>query len=119
VRAQQHGHPTGAQLLQHLAHVAAPGRVERARRLVQEQHPWSADQGLGDAEPLLHPLGHVRDAAAEDVGEADEVEQLAPLAGSVPRAGEPLMQRQHLVRGAPGGKAEELGQVPERGRRGR
>ena len=59
---------------------AAPGRVERARRLVEEQELRLADHRLRDPEPLLHPLRHRGDSRAARVGKADELEQLAALA---------------------------------------
>ena len=47
------------------------------------------------------------------VGEADELEQLAPLRAAAARAGEPLVQVEHLVAARPAGEAEELGEVAE------
>ncbi len=50
--------------------------------------------------------------------ERDELEQASPLGGAAARAGEPLVQLEHLVGRVPAGEAEELGQVAERCARG-
>ena len=59
VGVQQHRHASPVELLEQAPDRAAAGGVERARRLVEEEHPRSPDERLGDPEPLLHPLGHV------------------------------------------------------------
>jgi hypothetical protein len=79
VRVQQHRGSAVAQLFEQQAHGAAAGRVERARRLVQQQEGRRADQRLGDSQTLLHALRHRLHTAVARLGEADELEQLAPL----------------------------------------
>ena len=114
MRVQQHRGAARTQLLEQAAHDAAPGRVERARRLVEQQQRRRPDERLRDPEPLLHALRHRRDARPARLGEADELEERDALAVAGGRACKPLVQRQDLVRAHPGGKAEELRQVAER-----
>ena len=47
----------------------APGGIQRARRLVEEQQPRIADERLREPEALLHALGHGTDAAIGDAAE--------------------------------------------------
>ena len=108
--------PRAAQLLEQQAHGAPPDRVERRRRLVEQQQPRLADERLRDPEPLLHPLRHAVDAALRGLRERDELEQARALGGAAARAGEPLVQLEHLVGRVPAGEAEELGEVAERAR---
>ena len=49
------------------------------------------------------------------IREGDELEQPLPLGGAAARAGEPLVQPEHLVRRVPPREAEELGEVAELG----
>jgi len=114
VRVEQDGDATAAQFLEEQAYGAAADRVERRGRLVEEQDARLADERLRDAEPLLHPLRHAVHAAARGVRERDELEQPAPLGGAAVRAGEALVQLEHLVGRVPAGEAEELGEVAER-----
>ena len=86
VRVQQHRDAARAQRLQQLAHRPPPGRVERARRLVEQQQPRVADHRLRDPEPLLHALRHRADAPVATSPSADQLEQLAPLARAAARA---------------------------------
>ena len=60
VRVEQDGGAARAQLLEQRPDDAPAGRVERARRLVEQQEPRRADQRLRDPEPLLHALRHRR-----------------------------------------------------------
>src|SRR5207244_6689193 len=112
------GDAAAAQTLEQLADDAAADRVERRRRLVQEEHARRADERLRDPEALLHPLRHVLDTPAARVGEADEVEQLRALALAAVRAGQALVPEQDLVGAVPARKPEELGEVAERAPRG-
>src|SRR5207247_2448197 len=89
-------------------------RAERARALVEEQQRRRPDQRLRDAEPLLHALGHLLDAALLCVGEADQLEQLVALVRPAGRSVQLLVQLQHLVGRVPAREAEELRQVAER-----
>jgi hypothetical protein len=68
---------------------------------------------LGDAEALLHPLGHRLDATSARVGQADEFQQLVALGRATAGAGQALVQLEHLVSPRPAGKAEELGEVAQ------
>ena len=97
MRVQEHRDAAPAQLLEQPAHRAAAARVERARRLVEQQQPRAADQRLRDPEPLLHALRHPPRPARPRVGEADELEQLGALGLAAVRAGEPLVEREQLV----------------------
>ena len=65
------------------------------------------------------PFDIVADAPVGDVGELDELEQLAPLLAAARRAGQLLVQGEQLVGRAPVGEAEQLGEVAERGLRRR
>ena len=49
--------------------------------------------------------------------QVDQLEQLGALGRAAVGAGQPLMQREHLVRARPAGKAEQLGEVAERAAR--
>src|SRR5262249_53293688 len=113
VRVQQYRGSPAPQFLEQQAYGAAPGRVERARRLVQQQARRAAPPGLRHPEPLLHPLRHRLDAAVARLGEADELQQLAPFVRSSARAREALVQLEQLVGRVPAREAEELRQVAE------
>ena len=114
VRVEQNSVPTRAQLLQEDPDGPAACRVERARRLVEQEHRWRADQRLGDPEPLLHSLRHLLDALMAGLRQSDQLEQLRPLGGSAGGAGEPLVQDEQLVGRHPAGEPEQLGKVSER-----
>src|SRR5215218_2026409 len=113
MRVEQHAHAALAQPLEQPADRVPAGGVERAGRLVEQQQPRRADERLREPEPLLHPLRHRPDVAAGDVAELDELEQLAPLRRAARRPDQLLVQPEQLVRGAPVGEAEQLGQVAE------
>ena len=110
--------PRSAQLLEQQAHRAAADGIERRGRLVEQEQARLADERLRDAEPLLHALRHAVDAAVARVRERDELEQPPALRRAAARAGEPLVQLEHLVGRVPAGEAEELGEVAERRARG-
>ena len=114
MRVQQHRDAAAAQLVEQAADRAPAGRVERARRLVEEQQRRIADQRLGDPEALLHALGHRLDAPVARLREADEREQLGALGRAAVGAGQALVQGEELVGARPPGEAEELGEVAER-----
>src|SRR6266540_6168907 len=103
--------------LEQLAYGASPNRVERARRLVEEEQPRPADERLHDAEALRHPLREALDPAVACVFEGDEPQQLRALAGAAVGAGEPLVELEHLVGRVPAREAEELREVAELGPR--
>ena len=108
-----------AQLLEQCADGSPACRVERARRLVEQQHRWRPDERLRDPEPLLHPLGHRIDPHGAGAREPDELEQLSALAVAARRADESLVEAQDLVGRVPAWETEELGEVAERGTGGR
>ena len=118
MRVEEHRDALRAQLLEQQAHGAAPDRVERGRRLVEQQQARLADERLRDPEALLHALRHPLDASLARVAERDQLEQPRALGGAAARACEPLVQLEHLVGRVPAGEAEELGEVAERGARG-
>src|SRR6185437_11285776 len=98
------GDAIGAELFEQDANGAAPDGVERGGRLVEEENPRVADERLRDAEALLHPLRHAVDASMRRVGQRDELEQAPALGGASVRAGEPLVQLEHLVGAVPAGE---------------
>ncbi len=118
VGVEEHRDAAPAQLLEQLAHDAAADRVERARRLVEQEQARRADQRLRDPEPLLHALRHLIDPARRARPPSPtSSSSSARSARAAGRAGQPLVQGEHLVGGAPAGEAEELGEVAERGAR--
>jgi hypothetical protein len=120
VRVEQHCDVAAAQLFQQAADDPPSDRVERTGRLVEQQKARRADQCLGDAEPLLHPLRHRLHPGAGGVAQLHQFQQLGALAGPALRPAEPLVQLQQLVGRAPAWEAKELGEVADRRpRRGR
>jgi hypothetical protein len=61
------------------------GRVERGQRLVAQQQPGPAHQGLGDPEPLLLPAGEQADRRVRVALRADRFDGRVHLAGPGPR----------------------------------
>ena len=114
VGVEEHGDAAAAQLDEQPADGPAPGRVEGARGLVEQQQRRLPDERLRDPEPLLHALRHRLDAAVARLGQADELEQLGALGRAALGAGEPLVQREQLVGARPAGEAEQLREVAER-----
>ena len=105
---------TRAQLLEQDADHAPARGVERARRLVEQEHGRSADERLGDPEPLLHAFRHLLDPPIARLGEIDQLEQLCPLGRAALGAGQPLMEDEQLLGADPAGEAEQLREVAER-----
>ena len=87
VRGEEDGGAAGERR-DHLEHLAAPDRVERAGRLVEQQQARRVDQRLGDAEALLHAARVAADLGGH-AGEAGEVEQRARCARRARAAGRP------------------------------
>ena len=99
--------------------VRRPAGIERAGRLVEQQHPRAADHRLRDPQPLLHALGHRAHAARRSPPPGRPLEQAHALARAAVRARQPLVHAEQLVRGQPVREAEQLGEVAERAVRGR
>jgi len=114
VRVQQDGDTALSQLLEQLADGAAAGGIERARRLVEEQEIGRADEGLREAEPLLHALGHRLDRAFRRILQADEAEESLSFRRAAVGAGEALVEGEELDRRVPAWETEELGEISER-----
>ena len=85
----EHRHAATAFLEEEIADLLPSHRIDAVGRLVEKQDPGTVEEGLGEAEPLLHPLGVTADAELFPAGEAEDVEELGgpppPLA-----AGDPL-----------------------------
>ena len=78
--------PRLAQVLEQPPHGAPAGRVERAGRLVEQQHARAADHRLRDPEPLLHALRHRRRRAAPSASaRPTALEQPLALGGAAVR----------------------------------
>jgi hypothetical protein len=110
---EQDGDAPTAQLLQELAHDAAPSWVERARGFVEQQQARRANQRLRDPQSLLHPLRQGLHAPLGRVHETDELEQAQPLSFTARGAGETLMQLEHLVGFQPRLEPKELREVAD------
>ena len=63
------------QLAQGGVEVADRMRVEAIGRFVEEQHAWRAQQGLGKAQSLPHPLGVLAHRAPAGMSKADALQQ--------------------------------------------
>ena len=86
------------ELEQLLLHLLAGQRIERAERLVHQQHAGVAGQRAGQPDPLAHAAGELPDAMALEARQPDQPQgrggALLPLAGQRPReqADEPVRQ---------------------------
>src|SRR5581483_782323 len=103
-----------AQPLEQQPYRAPADGIERGRRLVEQQQPWTADERLRDSEPLRHPLRHAVDAPVRGLRQRDELEQPRPLGRAPRRRREALVQLEDLVGRVPAGEAKELREVAER-----
>ena len=65
------------QLVQQRLHLEPGPGVEARGRLVEDQDRRVVDQRLGQAEPLLHPLGEAVDVVVALVGQVEQLEHLA------------------------------------------
>src|SRR3954451_2445121 len=72
---EQDAHAVVAQLREHITNQSPADRVQRARRLVEQQQSRLTDERLREAESLLHALAHGIDAQRRRLGETDKVEQ--------------------------------------------
>ena len=98
------------QLEQFSLHGFARLRVERAERLIHEQHLGIDGERAGDADALLHPAGELVGAAVERVGEPDELE-IARRGGAQLRPPHALHfePEHHVLQG--GEPGQELGEL--------
>ena len=62
--------------LHELEHLAPADGVERADRLVEEQHRGPGDERLGDPQPLAHAAGVGLRPPVRRIGDPDQVEDL-------------------------------------------
>ena len=67
MRVEEDRDAAAAQLLEQQPNRAPAHRIERARRLVEQQDARPADKRLRNPEPLLHALRHRLDAAVARV----------------------------------------------------
>jgi hypothetical protein len=117
MRVQKHGHATAAQLLEEQTNGTATDRVQRGRRLVEQQDGRVAYERLRKPETLLHPLRHPVDATVRRLGERDQIEQPLSLSGATTRTSETLVQLEHLIRGVPARETKQFSQIAERATR--
>src|SRR5580693_3544632 len=103
--------------LDEVEHGGAPGRIEPVGRLVEQQQPGVADQGLGQLDPLLHAGGIRADQAVPLLVQTDVTQRLgrAFLGHGGRQAGHPAEVGHELGRGHVGRQAVVLGHVPEQG----
>ena len=66
-----------AQLAQELAQLHPGPRVEAGGRLVEEQHRRVVDEGVGQAQPLLHAARQALDVRVALLAQVDELEEVA------------------------------------------
>ena len=97
-RSRTSTRPSGSSALVGSSRTTSSGRATRA---------------TARPEPLLHALGEAADPVAGAVGQADQGQALAPLAGRHVDAGQPDVQVEHLGGGQPRLVAEQLGQVAD------
>ena len=71
------------------ADVDPADRVERRRRLVEQDELGVAEQRDAEPEPLLHPLREAADRVVGSIGQADAVERVVDGAPAVRRPGRP------------------------------
>ena len=69
----------GLDALELQLHLAAQLEVERAERLVEQQHLGPVDDRAGERDPLLLAAGQLRRLAPGEVGELDQLERLLDL----------------------------------------
>ncbi len=69
--------PSDPQLAEQLAQLDPGARVEAGRRLVEEQDLRVVDEGVGEAQPLLHAARERLDVVVALVGEVHQLEQVA------------------------------------------
>ena len=105
--------PSSIVLAQEREHGAAGAGVERAGRLVGEDHVGLADERAGDRHALLLAARQLRRAVAGAVAEADALERVAHGRAGQPPAGEPRRQRDVLLGGQRAEQVERLEDEPD------
>jgi hypothetical protein len=93
---------------QQVEDLAAGAGVQRAGRLVGEQHSGPGDQGTGDGHPLLLPAGQLARPVPGAVREAHLGERRGHLAGRRPAPGQAQRQGHVLRRGQRRDQVERL-----------
>ena len=81
VRGDEHGPALRGQVLHERADPVDALRVEPVDRLVEQQHLRVAQQGAGQAEPLLHAERELADRLAGDAGQPDQIAAPRPPGG--------------------------------------
>ena len=109
VAGQQHGAAPLGEVAQQAADPGDTVRVEAGGGLIEDQHAWFGDEGLGQAEPLAHPERVGAHPPAGRAGQADGRQHLVHAAGRHPgqvaairsgAAGPPGVQRGGVQQGA-------------------
>lgn len=115
MRVEENRLALALELMQQLPHLAAPDRVHRRGRLVQEQDARIGDKRAGEAEPLLHAFGVAFDPVARAQADADPLQQLrhAPIRLLAAESGQLGVQPHDLVSGEPLLVAVQLRQVAD------
>ena len=98
-----------------LEHVAPTERVEGRARLVEEEDPRRADDGLGDSESLNHTARVATDPAAAGTSQSGHLEQLvgAPAGRSAARAEQLSGEDEEFPPSHPGIETRILAQVAD------
>ena len=115
VRVQDHRGPAIPGGPDDRPNVGATDRVERRRRLVEQDQLRFSEERDAQTESLLHALGELADRVVRAVRQPDPVERLLDRAGATAdrHVREPGMQREDFTGGQPGLVPEELGQVAD------
>ena len=77
VAADDDGLAHRTELAEELAKLDPRARIETGRRLVEEQHLRVVDEGVGEAQPLLHAARQVLDVGVAPIAEIDQLEEVA------------------------------------------
>ena len=115
VGVEKHGRAPRGKAADDLAHVVPADRVERRRRLVEEDEVGLAQQRGAEAETLLHALGEGAHAVAGAFAEAHRLQYRADLIlpARARQRRELAVEGEDLGRGEPGLVAEQLRQVAD------
>ena len=95
--------------------ISDPDGVEAGSRLVEEQEPRLALEGLGESHPLEQSLRETLEPIAGPIGDAHEVHDLVDLLVSVraDETGEGSVQPEEVAHPHAPGKDESLGQIAD------